>query len=47
MFVTIEEWTYNLGPNRFLRILTFRNGVLANIKTGGYGYDTQRDDKRR
>jgi hypothetical protein len=36
-FVTIEEWTYNLGPNRFLRILTFRNGKLTDMKTGGYG----------
>lgn len=37
-FVTIEEWTYNLGPTRFVRILTFRNSTLANIKTGKYGY---------
>ncbi len=36
--VTIEEWTYNLGPNRFIRIFRFRNGRLAEIGTGGYGY---------
>lgn len=35
--VTIEEWTYNLGPNRFMRIFTFRNGRLADIRTGDYG----------
>ncbi len=38
VFVTIEEWTYNLGPTRFVRILTFRNSKLADIKTGNYGY---------
>jgi hypothetical protein len=36
--VTVEEWTYNLGPNRFVRILTFRNGRLVDIRTGNYGY---------
>ncbi len=38
VFVTVEEWTYDLGPNRFVRILTFRNSKLADIRTGGYGY---------
>ena len=38
VFVTVEEWTYNLGPTRFMRILTFRNGRLTNITTAGYGY---------
>jgi len=37
-FVTVEEWTYNLGPSRFVRILTFRNNKLADIRTGNYGY---------
>jgi len=36
--VLIEEWTYNFGPQSFLRILEFRNGKLADIRTGGYGY---------
>ncbi len=36
--VNVEEWTYNLGPNRFVRILTFRHGKLVDIRTGGYGY---------
>jgi hypothetical protein len=35
--VNIEEWTYNLGPSKFMRILTFRNGKLTDIKTGDYG----------
>lgn len=38
ILVTIEDWTYNLGPNRFVRILTFRNGRLTDIGTGKYGY---------
>ncbi len=41
-FVKVEEWTCNLGANRFVRILTFRNGSLVDIKTGSYGYDTKR-----
>ncbi len=38
VFVSAEEWTYDLGPNRFVRILTFRNSKLTDIRTGGYGY---------
>jgi hypothetical protein len=37
VFVTVEEWTYDFGPNRFMRIITFRNGVVTDIRTGGYG----------
>lgn len=37
--VTTEEWTYNFGTNRFVRILTFKNSNLVDIRTGGYGYD--------
>ena len=47
IFITIEEWTYNLGPNRFLRILTFRNGKLKDIRTGGYGYQMKEQEKRK
>lgn len=37
VYVTIEEWTYNYGPQRFMRIITFRNGTVVDIRTGGYG----------
>jgi len=47
IFVTIEEWTYNLGSNRFVRILTFRNGKLFDIKSGNYGYEMKQEDKRK
>lgn len=39
--VTIEEWTFNLGPTRFMRILTFRNGNLSEIRTGEHGFPQQ------
>ncbi len=35
--VSIEEWTYDLGPTRFIRILTFKNGKLTEIRNGFYG----------
>lgn len=34
----IEVWTYNLGSTQFIRYLTFKNGKLVRIRTGGYGY---------
>ena len=37
VIVTVEEWTYNFGPRQFMRIITFRNGIVADIRTGDYG----------
>lgn len=34
----IEEWTYNLGPTQFLRILVFENGDLVEVRTGDRGF---------
>jgi len=34
----IDEWTYNFGPNKFLRILKFENGVLVDVETGDRGF---------
>jgi hypothetical protein len=31
-------WTYNSGPSRLIYRLTFREGKLAHIETGGYGH---------
>ena len=39
--ITVEEWTYNFGPNQFLRIFTLRNGKVTNIRTGGRGYEVK------
>jgi len=35
--VTVEDWFYNFGPQRWLYKLTFRNGSLVHIETLGYG----------
>jgi len=35
--VAVEEWTYNFGPDQFMRVFTFRNGKVTDIRTGGYG----------
>ena len=37
-YVAVERWTYNLGPNQFVRYLRFENGILKKITTGDYGY---------
>ena len=36
--VTIEEWTYNHGPHRFIDRVRFENGRVRRITSGGYGY---------
>ena len=35
--VVIDEWIYDFGRNRFIEYLTFEQGKLVSIKTGGYG----------
>jgi hypothetical protein len=35
--IALDEWTYNFGPNKFIRIYQFKNGRLVDISTGGYG----------
>jgi len=30
--------TFNFGPTRFIRYLTFENGILTEINTGKRGY---------
>ncbi len=37
-YVTIERWTYNLGTLKFVRYLTFENGILVKIIIGERGY---------
>jgi Protein of unknown function (DUF2845) len=36
--VFVERWRYDLGPRRFVRYLTFRDGRLVDIGEGGYGF---------
>jgi hypothetical protein len=35
--VIIDEWTYDLGPNRFIRHLIFENGRLIRVWTADRG----------
>jgi len=34
--VEVEEWYYDFGPQRLVRMLRFRNGRLVSVETGGY-----------
>jgi hypothetical protein len=34
----VEEWTYNLGPNRMMRVVRFENGIVVEVTHLGYGY---------
>ena len=38
VYISVEEWTYNLGPSQFMRIVVLQNGRVAEIRTGNYGY---------
>ena len=42
--VQIEEWTYDFGPNRFIRIFTFEDGKLVEMKNGIYGKSSDEDN---
>jgi hypothetical protein len=35
--VMIDEWTYDLGPHRFIRHLIFENGRLIRVWTADRG----------
>ena len=34
---TVETWYYNCGTHRFVKILTFRAGLLRRVRVGRYG----------
>lgn len=36
--VLVEEWTYNLGPHKLMRVVRFENGLVTGIRQLGYGY---------
>jgi hypothetical protein len=33
----VETWYYNCGRHRFIKILTFRGGILKKVENGKYG----------
>jgi len=37
-YVTLEEWTYNFGPNYFIYFIKFENGRVHKVESGDYGY---------
>ena len=37
--IVVEEWTYNLGPRKLMRLVRFENGFVADIDQLGYGFD--------
>jgi len=43
--VFIEQWYYNRGPDRLLRLYTFHNLRLVRIDTLGYGWEPRRRRK--
>jgi len=35
--IPINEWTYDLGPDAFIRYVIFEGGAVVNVATGEYG----------
>jgi hypothetical protein len=35
--VLVDEWTYDLGPRRFIRFVDFENARVTRVTTGAYG----------
>ena len=36
--VSVEEWTYNFGPHRLMRLVRFEDGLVAEVTGLSYGY---------
>lgn len=36
--VLVEEWTYNFGPRRLMRVVRIENGLVTDIEHLGYGF---------
>jgi len=36
--VTVDDWTYNFGPQEFMYAVTFRNGRVSKIESLDMGY---------
>ena len=36
--IPVDEWTYDFGSQRFVRYLTFEDGKLLRVRSGGYGH---------
>jgi uncharacterized protein DUF2845 len=47
LFVAVEDWTCDFEPNRYQRIVTLKNGTVAYIRTGSYGYSENAKSEKR
>ena len=36
--VVVDNWTYDVGRNKFVRYLRFESGALTRVTFGDYGY---------
>jgi hypothetical protein len=36
--VWVEEWTYNFGPHKLMRLVRVENGVVTNVRILGRGF---------
>ena len=36
--IVVEEWIYNFGPRRLMRLVRFENGLVADVTELSYGY---------
>lgn len=43
--VAAELWTYNFGPNRFMRRIRFVDGRVEEIESLGYGHNKEEEKK--
>ena len=37
--IPVEDWVYNLGPNKLMQRVKFEGGVVVEIESLGYGYN--------
>lgn len=37
VYIEVQEWSYNEGADRLMHFLIFRNGMLSEVRSGGYG----------
>lgn len=36
--VTVEQWTFDFGPQEFIQLVTLEGGKIVRIERGGYGH---------
>jgi hypothetical protein len=36
--VRVEEWTYNFGPSKLMRVVILEDGIVTDIRQLGYGH---------